>query len=211
MPLVFQAARSHFNDVAKLHAESIADGFLSTLGVVFLKYLYHGIASAPGSGVLVAVDEDGGTLLGFISYTNNVSKCYRHVLRSCFIQLIFALFPNIIRFSIYKKIFETLTYPFRQNKCVSVNSDRDKDSLVIRPELLSMAVNAKARGKGIGRMLVKHMEEELVLMGCFNYYVVTNAIDERSNGFYQSCGASLVHQFENHGKPMHEYYKDIKV
>jgi hypothetical protein len=41
------------------------------------------------------------------------------------------------------------------------------------------------------------------------YYVVTHATDERSNGFYRGRGFVGIRQYQSHGKPMSEYYKEL--
>ena len=99
-------------------------------------------------------------------------------------------------------------YPFKK-KVSKVESDEVNNGCDLRPELLSMAVSEEARGQGIGKMLVKAVDDKMGEMGVEGYYVVTHGVDERSNGFYQKCGFEKVREFENHGKPMNEYYKKL--
>lgn len=201
-----------FKRVAELHRDGITEGFLSTLGIPFLTVLYRGIAHAESSGISVALDEHGN-VLGFVSYALDVKNCYKKVIRENFISLSFAMLPNVFNISIYRKIIETLAYPFMKKETGKSEVERAsalaEDTVEIRPELLSMAVDANTRGGGIGKLLVETADDWMRKAGVTGYYVVTYGLDERSNGFYQRCGFEKIHSFLNHGKPMNEYYKDL--
>lgn len=196
---------STFQYLAKLHRDSITEGFLSTLGLPFLSTLYKGIAKEQNSGILVAIENE--KVLGFISYSKDVKTCYKRVLFLNFLQLCFAMIPNAFKLSIYKKVFETLMYPFHKKEKAGKKNELSGS---YRPELLSMAVSEDARGKGIGKMLVKAVDSKMKEMGVEGYYVVTHGVDDRSNVFYQRCGFEKVREFVNHGKPMNEYYKKLR-
>lgn len=197
---------AHFHAAALLHRDGIAEGFLSTLGAPFLTALYRGIARTEGGGVLVAVE--GSVVLGFISYARDVKACYKRVLKANCFPLALAMAPNAFKPAIYKKVVETLLYPFlHRDVPESAGAVRGGG---LRPELLSMAVAVAARGKGVGKLLVKALDEEMFRMAIEGYYVVTHGVDERSNGFYQSCGFAKIHEFKNHGKPMNEYHKNLR-
>lgn len=197
---IVKAKSEHFPDVAKLHASGIAEGFLSTLGTRFLSVLYRGIARADGSGVLVAVEN--GQVLGFISYTRDVKICYNQVLKTQWFNLTLAMLPNAFNPTIYKKVYETLLYPLQRH-------ENSPESVVSGAELLSMSVDENTRGKGIGKLLVAAVDEEMSRMNADGYYVVTHSIDQRSNGFYANCGFVKVSEFMNHGKPMKKYWKKV--
>ncbi len=205
MPPTLLPAREpqHFRSTARLHAAGITEGFLSSLGDRFLTTLYKGIAAADNSDVLIA--EEDGIVLGFISYTGDVRACYRQILRRHSLALMWAFLPNFVRISVYRKVAETLLYPRRHQG--ETGQEESSASPSRRAELLSMAVGEKARGKGVGKLLVKAVDQEIVRLGLSGYFVVTHGVDERSNGFYQSCGFALRQKFFSHGKPMNEYFK----
>ena len=196
--IIIDSGKKYFDKIANLHINGISEGFLSTLGNNFLAKLYEGIKKAPGSGVYIAVSDN--EVLGFIAYTKDIKACYKNVLKSKWFSLSWALLPNFFRLSIYIKMFETLSYP---------NNNKAKDN--IHPELLSIAVSDKCRGKGVGKLLVKRLEEEFLKMDINKYYVVTLAVDKLSNAFYTSCGFVLCKEFVNHAKPMNEYIKLLNV
>ena len=185
-----------FPCVAQLHSESITEGFLSTLGLRFLSNLYRGISKAPSSGVLVARNQT--TALGFAAYTANGPACYRWVLARWFIPLIVSAQPHALRFSFWKKSFETLRY--------LATEPRSRHSLA---ELLVIAVSKSARGSGIGKRLLAALEAEFRQMNVTEYYVITHAVDVQSNSFYKACGFQLKRSLINHGKPMHEYVRTV--
>jgi ribosomal protein S18 acetylase RimI-like enzyme len=206
---------NHFQQVAHLHSDGITEGFLSTLGISFLTVLYSGISQAQNSGVFIAVEVEGEVdgdlvsplkVLGFIAYSQDVKTCYKQVLLSKIFPLSIAMIVNIFKLTIYKKVFETLLYPF-QHKNNNGKAQEVKKIDKLHPELLSMAVNKDARGKGVGKLLVDAVDLAMKEMNIEGYYVVTHGIDERSNGFYQKCGFTKIREFENHEKPMNEYYK----
>ena len=56
-------------EVAKLHIEGIHKGFISTLGVTFVKALYEAIAESEyGFGYVAKLDD---RVKGFIAFTEN--------------------------------------------------------------------------------------------------------------------------------------------
>ena len=44
-------------------------------------------------------------------------------------------------------------------------------------KLLSMAVSARAQGKGVGKQLVAAVDAQMVMLGLPGYFVVTDAAD----------------------------------
>jgi len=200
-------SRKDFQTVAELHALGITEGFLSSLGTSFLTSLYQGIAKAEGSGVLIAHKD--GEVLGFAAFTKDVKNCYRQVLKKNWPSLFLGLLPSIFKLTIYKKIVETMLYPFQHRNRSEDCSQQSENTF--RPELLSIAVASNTRGMGIGKLLVNALEKEMIQMDLAGYFVVTHGTDERSNKFYQDRGFNLVREFISHGKPMNEYFKELSV
>jgi len=196
----------HHQQVAVLHAAGITEGFLSTLGTPFLSRLYMGIDRATSSRLILA--GDGDEVLGFISFAEDVGSCYREVLRRDWFRLGLALLPSLLKPGVYRKIFDTLRYPSKSGHTESGHTTEKASGN--RPELLSMAVSEKARGRGIGKLLVAALEEEFTRAGVTGYFVVTYAVDTRSNGFYSGRGFKKVGSFSSHRKAMNEYFKEIE-
>ncbi len=190
---------SDFKTIAKLHRKGIPFGFLSSLGENFLTRLYYGISKAPGSCVIVERDEKG-EVIGFISASLSIGRCYRYVLTHNFISLGFSLLPILISILNIKRIFETIKYPFKKGK--------DNTGSSIEAELLSIAVADSARGKGVGKRLIKELEKFFIGQGHEGMYkVVTYAADPVSNAFYLGAGFTFSRNFVHHNNPMKEYVK----
>jgi ribosomal protein S18 acetylase RimI-like enzyme len=199
-PQIDRPAAEEFRYIARLHSESITGGFLSTLGLPFLSNLYGGISAAPQSGVLVARDAD--RVLGFAAFTADLGACYRWVLTRRFVPLGISLVPNLLNLSIYRNVIQTLAYPLHASREPSGASSAQP-----RAELLAVSVGDQARGRGIGKTLLRAVDERFTQLRVTQYFVVTHGTDERSNNFYKACGFHWVHSFTNHGKPMNEYVR----
>ena len=92
--------------VALLHVEGISSGFISSLGPVFVRQLYRGIASAPGAFCLVASEQ--GRVLGFIAGAESVGKLYRSVILHRGVFMFACLFRFVLSLRTLRKIFQTL-------------------------------------------------------------------------------------------------------
>ncbi len=195
----------HGREVARLHRLALPLGFLSHLGDRFLAELYRAIGQAPGSGVWVALDEEG-TVMGFVSGTADVKRCYKEVIWGDWFRLGTFLLPNLWSLRTWRRLVETLVYPFQS----SAQEKTTDEALGLRGELLSIAVSEAARGQGIGRKLLKTLESALNRWGYEGEYrVVTYAADPRSNSFYLALGYHLAGEFQHHDHMMAVYSKPL--
>ena len=199
---VLPATVEDFQRVAELHAANISQGFLSVLGVPFLKCLYQAISSAPRSAVLVAKDDKG--VHGFAAATGDLSGCYRWVLGHAAFPLAICVLPRLTDIRIWQKMAETLLYPFR-----AARRSRDEAVRGHRAELLAIVVGEESQGRGLGKYMMGVVDGWFAGQQTSQYSVVTYALDSRSNRFYQLCGFKLARTFINHGKPMHEYHRTL--
>jgi GNAT superfamily N-acetyltransferase len=194
-------------DVAKLHCQGIRRGFISSLGLPFVRTMYRGIGRAPGACVLTRGGLNG-PVEGFVAGTVNTRRMFRWILprygARLALRLLFRLFSPIV----LKNALETVIYIGRR-------SDRDDDSgepeaaTESTAELLAIAVSAEYRNKGVGRGLITDFECFLRAHSCDRYKVVTDAGDAASNGFYEASGFSLSRSFLHHGQRMNEYVKVV--
>lgn len=190
--------------IARLHRESITTGFLSQLGGQFLQRLYIAISNTVYSRVFVAVEEPAG-IIGVCAGCTDTKNMYRSIVMRHGIQFAVLLLPWAVRLSFLKRIAETLMYPFRRRETTGETASGRE----IAAELLSIAVDEKFRGKGIGEQLVSEMELYFKRAGIAIYKVVTFSKDDNSNLFYQSCGFTLHRTFVHHGNEMNEYVRQI--
>ena len=195
--------------VASLHRLAIPRGFLSELGDGFLGQLYTLIACSSGACVLVAVDSKD-RCQGFIAGSIDLRNCYREVLRRGALPLFWKVLPNLFRPSVLMRIVQTILYPLRKTKgeACPENKGDVKDST--KAELLSIAVDEKTRGSGVGRLLIDALEEYFRRNGHpDSYHVVTDAQDPRSNAFYASMGFQHQRAFKHHDHDMNQYVKEV--
>ena len=156
---------------ARLHAEEIGEGFLSSLGPRFLTLLYQRVVRWPRSFLLVA--EDGGSVVGHAAATEDVGRLYRQFLLKDGLAAAAAAAPRLVKG--WRSALETLRYPAGQAQ-------------LPRAELLAVAVAAECRGRGIGRALVTAANEELVRRGVADARVVVAAHNEPAIALYRSSG-----------------------
>ena len=81
LPASMSTKRDDYRCVAKLHAASIDQGFLSTLGPRFLALLYRAIDESPDSVLILAREDD--QVVGFVAGTLDMGPVYRGLLRHC--------------------------------------------------------------------------------------------------------------------------------
>jgi len=156
---------------ARLHAEQIGEGFLSSLGLRFLNVLYRRIVSWPRSFLLVA--DEGGAVVGQAAATEHVGGLYRQFLLRDGVVAAAVAFPRLLRR--WRSVVETLRYPAG-------------DGDLPPAELLAVAVDAERRGQGIGRALVLAANEELTRRGVPNARVVVAATNAPALALYLSSG-----------------------
>jgi len=213
-PVAFELvpfARTHRDAVADLHRIALPKGFLSTLGNGFLGTLYGAIAKAPRSFVTVAISGEND-VLGFVSGSCDINACYKHVLKTTALGLAWHTAPSLVSPRTWRRIFETLTYPLRNSNGNTDESTGKNVTADLKAELLSIAVSEGAHGMGIGRSLVDHLDRQFMNNGHGERYrVVTDALDDRSNGFYTGVGFRFEQQFEHHGHPMHLYTRHPSI
>ena len=156
---------------ARLHAEAIADGFLSSLGPTFLTLLYRRIASWPRSFLFVA--EEDGVVVGQAAATEDVGALYRQFLVRDGALAGAVAAPRLLRR--WRSVVETLRYPSGTER-------------LPRAELLAVAVDDGHRGRGIGRALVLAANDELARRGVADARVVVASSNGAALALYRSSG-----------------------
>jgi ribosomal protein S18 acetylase RimI-like enzyme len=188
--------RSHAKQVADLHAEGIATGFLSSLGRGFLTQLYTAIPRCPSGFGFVALDEHEN-VQGFIACAESTGALYKQALRRRAVQMAFPILRFLVRPSVIKRLFNTLRYP------------SEVGDQVPPAELLSIVVTPALRGQGAGKALVAAATEEFRKRRIDRYKVAVWDQNERANAFYKSCGFEFALTREHHGLGMNVYVMDL--
>lgn len=190
------AGADHIQDIARLHAKCIFQGFLSTLGTRFLRILYEAMRVHDGTSVQVYVI--GGRVVGFTSATEDIGRMYKWILKHYALRLAWAAKHRMFRLSYLKRILETLIYP---------------STLALpglpRAEQLSVAVDPKMQLFGLGPTLIQASLEFLRSRGVTQVRT-TCAEGLSSNRLVRNMGFKLVHVKNHHGRRMNVYVAQIK-
>lgn len=183
-------------EVARLHAGTITEGFLGRLGRRFLRELYRGIATDEGSRVWIAVANQD--VVGFCAYSQDVSALYRRLLRARGVRLAFASLPHSLNPGVVKEVLETWRYPAKQSK-----------HRLPPAEILSIGVDASARGTGTGKRLLNEALDQARGEGLAQIKVLAGAKLPGANRFYRACGFDLVDEITQHGETLNVYVKSL--
>jgi ribosomal protein S18 acetylase RimI-like enzyme len=165
---------------ATLHAGQIGEGFLSILGPRFLRRLYRRVVLAPGSFLLVV--EDNATTVGFLAGSTDVGALYRAFLWRDGAASALACGGRLLRS--WRRALET----FRHGSGGAGEG----------AELLAVAVDPAARGRGVGTLLVEEFLMEIGRRGHEAAYVVVAATNETAASMYGRAGFQAVERFELH-------------
>jgi len=208
--LASSAAGTDFRRMAQLHIESIFHGALPLLGEGFLAELYRQLASAPGSGVWAATAD--GQLAGFIVGCTDARQALRFVVMRAWFRLMRLAALRLASPALWKKLPWLVAYPFKSRGGMSAGREVNQPTAAgaVDAELLSMAVDSRYRGKGIGRQLVAALETDLLRpAGIDSYLVTTNRAEEVSNRFYPSVGFQPTRTFRHHDLILQSYSKRL--
>lgn len=190
-------SRKHAVVAAELHRCGIDRGFLSSLGHSFLTQLYKAIPSCP-AGFGYAWEEPSGKIQGFIACAENTGVVYKQSFLRRGVLMSLPIIRFLVRPSVVRRIIHTLRYPSQVSKTLPV------------AEVLSIAVSNDARGKGVGKALMRAAFDEFRRRGITHVKVAVGAANEVANTFYKRCGFRLAMTREHHGLPMNIYVVDLK-
>jgi ribosomal protein S18 acetylase RimI-like enzyme len=167
--------------VATLHADRIAEGFLSSLGPAFLRRLYGRVLRSPDGFVLVAAD--GPRVVGFVAGVADLGRLYKQFVLHDGVVAGLAAAPRLLR--AIPHVIETLRYP--------ATTDGLPDA-----EILAVAVAAAAGGRGVGRALVRAGTDEFTARGIEAAKVVTTADNDPALAMYRAAGFTHAASIEVH-------------
>jgi ribosomal protein S18 acetylase RimI-like enzyme len=179
--LVLRTGTDHDADrAAALHAGQIGEGFLSFLGPVFLRHLYRRITRSPESFLLVVEDER--TTVGFLAGSTDVAALYRAFLWRDGLAAVLACSGPLFRS--WRRVLETLRH--------------GTGGAGEGAELLAIAVDPGARGRGAGTLLVEAFLSEIRRRRQNAAHVVVGACNETAVALYRRTGFEVADRFELH-------------
>ncbi len=173
--------------MARLHVEGITSGFLSSLGLRFMRRLYEALVGWERAVVLVA--DAGAGAVGFVAGVDDTAAFYRYFARHHGVAAATAAFPALTRPSNLRRALETARYG-------------SGDDAGVAAELLAMAVDSQWRGRGIGAQLGGELLSELGGRGVDAVKVVVGEANEPAIRAYRRMGFEPAGTQEVHsGEP----------
>lgn len=187
--------------IAKLHHQTISDGFLSKLGVSFLQSLYLFLINKE----LVLVYKKENRIFGFVSCAISSAGIMK--------RFLFAspsgIFKIVIAFLKNPKIIKPLLETYRAPSLSESNSVEENE--IPETELLSISVSPLSQNGGIGTQILLALENELKKKCILRYKVIVGEKLEGANNFYQKNGFVLSKQICIHGRDVSNIYiKEIQ-
>jgi predicted ATP-grasp superfamily ATP-dependent carboligase/ribosomal protein S18 acetylase RimI-like enzyme len=183
---IVKLSPEHAHEVAKLHISGIHTGFISSLGIDFVTFLYEAIAESESAFGFVA--QKNTEVVGFVAFTTNVNVLYKSVIHKNGLKLAFVLIRKMFSPGTMRKVSETLIYPSRVKKMNLPSA-----------ELLSIAVAPKARAKGLAMELTQAGFAECTKRRIGKVKVLVGADNIAANKLYLTCRFELVTQIDSHG------------
>lgn len=181
--------------MVRVHLASFPNFFLTFMGPRFLELLYREIAREPGNVSLVSVAEDG-RIIGFAVGVGNQVGLYKRLASKRWVAFALASLRSAIRNPfVIPRLLRAFNYP-------SLASAASCPGL-----LMSIAVDPGAKGRGVGKDLVRRFLLEMRTMGIDRVCLTTDRDDnEHTNGFYRRCGFTLAREFRTpEGRWMNEF------
>jgi len=193
--MIRNAVKTDASYLARLHAETLPESFLSQLGISFLNKLYDFLVKTE----LVLVKVDHNRIKGFVSFSSDSANMMKRFLFHCPSCMVLLIIKTIVHPSILKLLFETYQAPIKS---------KNKNGLDIFPggELLSISVDINCQASGIGSRLLNALEEELIENNIFQYKVIVGEKLKNANKFYLKNGFSFADQINIHGNEVSNIY-----
>lgn len=175
-----------YERVARLHAEGIGRGFLSTLGIRFLALLYQAVDESEGGALLVA--REGDRIVGFAAGTLGTGQVYRAMLRHR-LRLAAALLPALLSPRKVARILETVRYGRKGPE----SGDPPPSA-----ELLSISVDPEFRGRGHAEALYRDLTGFFRSQRAARFKIIAGESLAPAHRFYRKMGARAVRTIEVH-------------
>lgn len=182
------------DEVADIHIVTFQGFFLTFMGKGFLKQLYMSFCKHPGSGLLIAVEDEN--VIGFLAYSSDYSGLFKYMIKT---RLIPFAWYSLGAFFRKPKVFTRLVRAF-----LKPGETKRTENYV---ELSSIGVKPSCKGKGVGTKLIDALKQK-VDFGKYKYITLeTDAINNDATiRFYEKNGFIQERRFiTNEGRQMLEY------
>ncbi len=180
----------YLDEIVALHTNAFRNVFSGQIGKMFLSNYYRSIFK---KGLIYGKITDG-RLSGFIAGIADDSMLYNI---KYYFWAAFGLLTHVFSIAVIRSLF-------RHYKRLRAFRD-----VIIKPELLSVAVRNDMRGKGIGTELIN------VLDNCFRekhvpfYKVYTDMLYSTGSQLYEKLGFELFREVDLYGLPVRLYIRKL--
>lgn len=188
--------KKQINQIVRIHIASFRGFFLSFLGKKFLYKLYLYMAQDKNCLLISAHSSD--QIVGFVAGTIDQKNFYKSLIKKHKWKFALAALPACIKKpKIIPRVLRALKKP------------KEAEEYSSKACLMSIGVDPKYQGMGIGNMLVNEFSRELIRRGCETFCLTTDRDNnEKANMFYQKLGFKLARIFITpEGRHMNEYIK----
>jgi ribosomal protein S18 acetylase RimI-like enzyme len=168
--------------LADMHARRINEGFLASLGPVFLGRLYRRVVRSPRAFAMVA-DDERGRVVAFCAAAENVGRLYREFMMRDGLVAGVAAAPRLMRS--LPHVIETMRYP-------------SSTGTLPDAEILAVVTDPDVASKGWGSLVLHETLDELERRGCSTAKVVTAASNDPALRLYERCGFAPLQQISLH-------------
>lgn len=176
------ATEDEVDVLARLHAIALPDSGLAALGEPTLRLLYRRLIRDPDSVVLVTTSPtvSGSRVTGFVAGTTDVGALMRRFVLRDGARVVLTSPGAVLRRAAAS--WETLRYPNR------TGAEATGPVTLPPAELLSIAVDPGARGRGAGAELVGALLEWARARGAVPVKVTVASDNATARALYLRCG-----------------------
>lgn len=179
--LIRRAETADSPAIARAHCRQIPWGLLSQCGEEFVTAFYDALIRSPLGFGLVAEQE--GRLVGFTMGVVNWRRFYREFLRR-HLRMAVAVFLSSLRRGRWRRLLDTSRY--------ATSGDLPP------AELISIALEAEARGLGVGAELVRRLLDEFAARKVEAVRVTAGGSNLKAQQLYERTGFRLRSNMEIH-------------
>ena len=186
-------------EIAEIHILAFPGFFLTDLGKDVLRVFYAALIQ--DDSTIVGGIKNNKEFVGFFVASTSPVGLYVRIFKKHFFKFFLPLTISFLKnISLLRRIITSFT----ASKAFDVPK-------AYSASLLSICVSPTSSGKGIGKMLLGKLENDLVLQGQNGYYLTTDKENnEATNHFYLNNGFLLHDVFMQGKRIMNIYVKDIK-
>ena len=199
MTKLIQLKKEDAAEITVIHCLAFPGFFLTDLGKDVLLVFYSALIQDK-STIVWGVKNDQ-KLIGFFVASTTPKGLYTRIFLN-----------NISKFVAPLTISFIKNISFLKKMITSFNSSNSLDVTSTYPtSLLSICVSPAYSGKGVGKMLLNKLENELELQNQIGYYLTTDSEkNDATNHFYLSYGFKLHGVLSQGKRIMNIYVKDLK-